>query len=123
MVKGLGYIHSQANHTLFYKHSANNKIAILIVYVDDIILTGDDNLALKILKEKLAQVFEIKELGLLTYFFGIEFARSKKCIFINQQKYILDLLKETGLLGCKAAETTMEPNIKLQPAEPEDTVD
>ena len=42
---------------------------------------------------------------------------------MNQRKYILDLLKETGLLGCKAAETPMEPNIKLQPAKPEDLVD
>lgn len=47
VVKGLGYIQSQADHTLFYKHSATNKIVILIVYVDDIILTGDDSLELK----------------------------------------------------------------------------
>jgi len=42
---------------------------------------------------------------------------------MNQRKYILDLLKETGLLGCKAAETPMEPNLKLQPAETENMVD
>jgi hypothetical protein len=42
---------------------------------------------------------------------------------MNQRKYILDLLKETGLLGCKAAETPMEPNIKLQPAEAGNTID
>ena len=123
VVKGFGYIQSQADHTLFYKHLENNKIAILIVYVDDIILTGDDSVELKNLKEKLAQVFEIKELGPLKYFLGIEFARSKEGIFMNQRKYILDLLKEIGLLGCKAAKTPMEPNIKLQPAEPEEMVD
>lgn len=57
VVKGLGYIQSEADHTLFYKHSTNNMIAILIVYVDDIILTGDDSLELKNLREKLAKVF------------------------------------------------------------------
>ena len=123
VVKRLGYIQSQADHTLFYKHSANNKIAILIVYVDDIILTGDDSLELKNLREKLAKAFEIKELGPLKYFLGIEFARSKEGIFMNQRKYILDLLEETGLLGCKAAETPMEPNLKLQQAEAENMVD
>ena len=123
VVKGLGYIQSQADHTLFYKHSTNNKIAILIVYVDDIILTGDDSLELKNLREKLAKAFDIKELGPLKYFLGIEFARSKEGIFMNQRKYILDLLKETGLLGCKVAETPMEPNLKLQPAEIENMVD
>ncbi|XP_057749111.1 retrovirus-related Pol polyprotein from transposon RE1 isoform X1 [Arachis stenosperma] len=123
VVKGLGYTQSQADHTLFYKHSAANQTAILIVYVDDIILTGDDFWELKDLKEKLAKAFEIKELGSLKYFLGIEFARSKEGIFMNQRKYILDLLKETGLLGCKAAETPIEPNLKLKPAEPENVMD
>ena len=84
VVKRLGYIQSQAEHTLFYKHSTNNKISILIVYVDDIILTGDDSLELKNLREKLAKVFDTKELGPLKYFLGIEFARSKEGIFMNQ---------------------------------------
>jgi len=123
VVKGIGYTQSQADHTLFYKHSATNKIAILIVYVDDIILTGDDSSELKSLREKLAKVFEIKELGPLKYFLGIEFARSKEGIFMNQRKYVLDLLKETGLLGCKSAETPMESNIKLLPAEAGNMVD
>lgn len=59
----------------------------------------------------------------MKYFLGIEFARSKEGIFMNQQKYILDFLKETRLLGCKAAETPMESNLKLQPVETENMVD
>ncbi|XP_020984603.1 uncharacterized mitochondrial protein AtMg00810-like [Arachis duranensis] len=84
---------------------------------------GDDFLELKDLKEKLVKAFEIKELDSLKYFIGIEFARSKEGIFMNQRKYILDLLKEMGLLGCKAAETPIEPNLKLKPAEPENVMD
>ena len=41
--------------------------------------------------------------------------RSKKGIFVSQRKYVLDLLEETGLLGCKPVETPMEPNLRLQP--------
>ena len=63
--------------------------------MDDIILIGDDSLEFKGLQEKLAKAFEIKELGPLKYFLGIEFARSKEGIFMNQWKYIMDLLKET----------------------------
>ena len=53
----------------------------------------------------------------------MEFARSKKGIFISQRKYILDLLSETGLLGCKATETPIELNLKLQPASPVEVID
>ena len=114
-MKWCGYLQSQADHTLFYKHSTMGKIAILIVHVDDIILTCDDVGELKVLKKFLARKFEIKDLGALRYFFGMEFARSKKGIFVSQRNYVLDLLKETGLLGCKLVETPMEPNLRLQP--------
>ena len=76
--------------------------------MNDIILTGDNVLKLDRLKKALAREFEIEDLGPLKYFLGIEFARSKKCIFISQRKYILNILGEVGLLGCKATET---PNI------------
>ena len=49
--------------------------------------------------------FEKKELGKLKYFLGIEVARSKEGIFVSQQKYVLDLLKESGMLGCKSIDT------------------
>lgn len=96
---------------MFYKHSEEGKIVVLIVYADDIILNGDDFFELGRLKKALASEFEIKDLGPLIYFLGMEFARSKKGIFVSQRKHILDLLEETGLLGCKAAETPMEPNL------------
>lgn len=114
---------SQPDHTMFYKHSKEGRMAVLIVYVDDIILTGDDVFELDRLKKALAREFEIKDLGPLKYFIGMEFVRSKKGIFISQRKYILDLLGESGLLGCKPAETPIEPNLKLQPASPEEMVD
>eukprot|EP00261_Vitis_vinifera_P038360 XP_019079603.1 PREDICTED: uncharacterized protein LOC109123660 [Vitis vinifera] len=75
--------------------NVSGKVVILIVYVDDIVLTGDDCNELEKLKGKLAKEFEIKDLGALKYFLGMEFARSKEGIFVNQRKYVLDLLDET----------------------------
>ena len=75
-------------------------------------------LSRKGLREFLLVIFEIKDLGGLKYFLGIEFSRSKRGIFVSQRKYVLDLLSETRLLGCKAAETPIEHNLKLQPAKP-----
>ena len=104
---------------MFYKHSKDGKSAILTVYVDDIILTGDNDADLERLKKKLADDFKIKDLGTLKYFPGMEFARSKEGIFVSQQKYVLDLLGETWMMGCKATETPIEPNLKLRSVKPE----
>ena len=87
-------------------------MAVLIVYVDDIILTGSYAEELNELKNVLAREFEVKDLGSLKYFLGMEVARSKKGIVVSQRKYVLDLLKETGMLGCKPAATPMESTYK-----------
>ncbi|GMQ07330.1 hypothetical protein CsSME_00051556 [Camellia sinensis var. sinensis] len=108
-----GFKQSQADHTLFVKHSSSGKTTTLIVYVDDIVLTGDDSEEIPLLKKYLANEFEIKDLGSLKYFLGIEVARSKDGILISQRKYMLDLLKETVMLGCKVCDTPLEPTQKL----------
>ena len=112
-VKNQGYVQAQSDHTMFIKHSNDGKIAILIVYVDDIILTGDHVTEMDRLKKSLALEFEIKDLGSLRYFLGMEVARSKRGIVVSQRKYILDLLKETGMSGCRPADTPIDPNQKL----------
>ena len=71
-----GFRQSQADHTLFVKHSLQGKITALIVYVDDIVLTGDDLEEMQRLMEYMAKEFEIKDLGELKYLLGIEVARS-----------------------------------------------
>lgn len=111
-----------ADHTLFFKHQGN-KITIIIVYVDDIIVTGDDALEMEGLKKKLAAEFEIKDLGALRYFLGMEVARSRAGISVSQRKYVLDLLKETGMLGCKPAETPVDQTVKLGAQKDENPVD
>ena len=68
------------------------------------------------MKKFLAREFEIKDLGNLKYFLGMEFARSKEGIVASQKKYVFDLLKEKGMMECRPTETPMEPNLKLQPA-------
>ena len=63
--------------------------------MNDIILTGNHEEEIKGLKDFLAKEFEVKDLGILKYFVGMEVARSKNGISISQRKYILDLLKVT----------------------------
>lgn len=112
-MRRMEFKHSQGDHTLFIKRSGSGKITALIVYVDYIIVTGDDFCEIGRLGKRLAAEFEIKELGKLKYFLGIEVAYSKEGLFISQQKYIIDLLMETGMLGCKPSDTTIDPLHKL----------
>ena len=63
------YHQSQSNHTLFLKHSHGRKIIVLIVYVDDVVVTGNDTDKMGELKTYLAKEFEIKDLRALRYFF------------------------------------------------------
>ena len=109
---GMGYRQCNGDHTLFYRHSGN-RITILAVYVDDIVITGDDTLEIAQLKENLSKEFEVKDLGQLRYFLGIEIARSARGIVLSQRKYVLDLLNDTGMLGCRPASTPIEQNHKL----------
>lgn len=108
-----GYMQSQADHTLFIKHSTQGKVTTLIVYVDDIVLKWNDDGERRSLKHSLPNEFKIKDKGSLKYFLNIEVARSKHGIFISQQKYIFDLLKETWSLGCKATYNPVEVNVML----------
>ncbi|XP_059658496.1 uncharacterized mitochondrial protein AtMg00810-like [Cornus florida] len=119
----MGYKQSQGDHTFFIKHSPSGGVTALLVYVDDIIVTGDDDKERQILSQCLAKEFEIKALGRLKYFLGIKVAHSRQGIFISQQKYVTDLLKETGKTACKPASTPIDPNLRLGKAEEDAAVD
>jgi len=111
-VCGMGYTQCNGDHTVFYKHRGTF-ITIMAVYVDDIVITGDDVEEIKCLKENLGKAFEVKDLGPLRYFFGIEIARSPKGIVLSQRKYVLDLLTETGMLGCRPCSTPIDKNHQI----------
>ncbi|KAK3006744.1 hypothetical protein RJ639_017556 [Escallonia herrerae] len=85
----------------------------ILIYVDNILLTGNDLQEIERLKKFLLKRFHIKDLQDLKYFLGIEFSRSKKYIFMSQRKYALDILQDSGLLGVCPDKFSMEQNLKL----------
>jgi hypothetical protein len=70
----------------------------------------------------LGKQFEVKDLGQLRYFLGIEVAHGAEGIVLSQRKYVLDLLTETGMLGCKPAVAPINQKSKLS-AEAGESVD
>lgn len=75
----------------------------VLVYVNDLIISGNDYGALLAFKKYLSSCFHMKDLGILKYSLGIEVARNNEGIFLYQRKYTLDIVSETGLLGAKPA--------------------
>ncbi|WVY95772.1 hypothetical protein V8G54_027923 [Vigna mungo] len=99
---------SISDNSLFLKHDGNHTTALLI-YVDDILITGNDDGEIQHITDLLHSTFRIKNLGDLTYFLGLEVARNSKGIHLSQRKYTLDLLAETGLLDSSPVPTPMVP--------------
>jgi hypothetical protein len=92
----LGFTKSKADSNLYFK-VMNDEPVILLLYVDDLVLTGEENLITEC-KKKLAAEFEMKYLGLMHYFLGLEVWKSPKRIFLNQGKYVVKILKRFDML-------------------------
>jgi len=114
VVQQFGMTRCEADHSVFYQHS-NVGCVYLIVYVDDIVLTGSNNHGISQLKQYICHHFQTKDLSKLRYFLGIEVAQSNDGIVISQRKYDMDILEETRLVSSKSVDTPMDPNTKLLP--------
>ena len=87
----LGYTTSPYDSVLFLRRTDKGTI-LLLLYVDDMIITGDDLSSIQELKDFLSQQFEMKDLGHLSYFLGVEITHSTDGLYITQAKYTSDLL-------------------------------
>ncbi|CAL1376492.1 unnamed protein product [Linum trigynum] len=107
-----GFVQSQNDPSLFLRQTTTG-LTVLLLYVDDMIITGSDHVGIQELKETLHQAFKLKELGDVSYFLGLEIERTTQGIFVSQKKYVRDLLVEYQFLDCKPCPTPMEQNLKL----------
>ncbi|GJY78471.1 putative RNA-directed DNA polymerase, partial [Tanacetum coccineum] len=89
------------------KLTSGQSFVVLLVYVDDILITGNDISDIKMCKDLLSSKFLIKDLGDLKYFLGIELIKNDKGICPSQRKYNLELLSEFGMLDCKPSKTPL----------------
>ncbi|XP_018631224.1 uncharacterized mitochondrial protein AtMg00810-like [Nicotiana tomentosiformis] len=108
----MGFQQSHYGYSLFTK-KAGDDIVVILVYVDDLLITGSNQQLLCSTRSDLKKRFKMKNLGELKFFLGIEFARSKRGILMCQRKYALEIISESGLSGAKPAGTPLELNQKL----------
>nr|GEW87360.1 ribonuclease H-like domain-containing protein [Tanacetum cinerariifolium] len=118
MLNENGFVQSINDYSLFVKND-NGVILVLLVYVDDIVVAGNNIEEISKFKKFLASKFHIKDLGSLKYFLGIEVLENKHGLCLSQRKYCLELLRKYGLLVCKPAATPMQQNVSLSHEESE----
>ena len=107
----LGFTKSKADSNLYYKIE-DDEILILLLYVDDLFLTGEDKPIIEC-KKKLIVEFELKDLGMIHYFLGLELWQYPDDIFLNQGKYAVEILKIFGMIDCKDMTTLMTTSLKF----------
>ena len=110
----LGYIASHYDFVLFL-HRTDKGIILLLLYVNDMIITSDDFSGIQELKDFLSQQFKMKDLGHLSYFLGLEITHSTDRLYITQAKYAFELLSWAGLTDSKTVDTPIELNAHLTP--------
>uniref|UniRef100_A0A2N9FT93 Integrase catalytic domain-containing protein n=1 Tax=Fagus sylvatica TaxID=28930 RepID=A0A2N9FT93_FAGSY len=108
----LGFLSSTADSSLF-TYRDGPIIAFLLLYVDDIVLTGNNSSFLTQLIHNLSQVFELKDMGTLSYFLGLQMHRSAKGLTVTQTKYATDLLAKHNMVNCSPCKTPCVPNVRL----------
>jgi hypothetical protein len=84
------------------------------VYVDDLIISGNSIKLIDKFKQEMAEVFKMSDLGLLTYYLGIEVKQTSDGIFLSQGSYAKKILEKGGLLGCNLCLVPMQPKLKLK---------
>ncbi len=107
-----GFQTSNANFSIYVKKK-DHGIVVIVIYVDDLIITRDSDADIFDLKKFLKQKFEMKDLGELHYFLSIEVIQSMKGIWLLQRQYALNKLSEYGMTGCKPISIPLEQNVKL----------
>ena len=111
-VSRLGFFISSYDSALFLCRTGKCTI-LLLLYVDDMIITGDDLSEIQELKDFLSQNFEMKDLGHLSYFLGLEITSFDDGFYLTQAKYTSDLLSRASLTDHKIVDTLIKLNAHL----------
>ena len=116
VVSAAGFTPSDHDPALFV-HTSSRGRTLILLYVDDMLITGDDPEYIAFVKDRLCDQFMMSDLGSLSYFLGIEIESTAAGYYLSQSKYIQDLLARSGLTDTRTAATPMELHLHLKPSD------
>ena len=114
----LGFCRSEEEHAV-YKRGSGDSLLLLGVYVDDLIICGPDSNKIAEFKQQISRTFSMSDLGLLSYYLGMEVKQKPGEILLCQKAYATKIIEQCGMTGCNAVDTPMEQNSKLLPGRPD----
>ncbi|KAG8489717.1 hypothetical protein CXB51_017702 [Gossypium anomalum] len=109
----LGFEKSLSEPTLYVKKSKDGTLLIVSIYVDDLLVNGSKDVLVNEFKAQMQEVFDMTDLGIMTYFFGMEVNQTDRGIFISQHAFVLKILDKFSMQNCKPVNTSMAQGEKL----------
>jgi hypothetical protein len=111
-ISSIGFVGACSNTSLFiYRHGGD--MVYLLLYVDDIMITGSSDALLRRVINLLQHEFAMKELGDLHHFLGLSVSGRHDGLILCQRQYMLDILAHAGMVDCKPCATPVDTCIKL----------
>jgi hypothetical protein len=108
----LGFQRSSSEHGVYTRQQGDRRL-IVGVYVDDLVITGSNSDDITHFKAEMKEIFRMSDLGLLSYYLGIEVHQDENDITLRQAAYTDKLLERSGLQDCNPVLAPMEPRLKL----------
>jgi hypothetical protein len=111
-LKKMNFVQSKDKHVM-YRRNHDDDILLVEVYVDDLVITGSSLAAVEEFKEEMKGAFLMSDLGLLSFYLGIEVRQDAGGITLRQTHYAKMILQMAGMADCKVAITPMEERLRL----------
>lgn len=118
----LGFSKSKVEHAV-YRRGVGDSLLLVGVYVDDLIICGPSVNKITDFKQQMMRTFSMSDLGLLSYYLGMEVKQEKGSITICQKAYATKIVEQCRMSQCKPSDTPMEQRIKLTTAKPGTEID
>ena len=112
-LRDLGMKRTEADYSLYYLLEEGG-VTILILYVDDLLVTGSNSSRCKWLHQQLMNKFDMTNLGNASYYLGVEITRTQSGTFLSQQNYARSILEEFGLTECNPLSVPLQEALKLR---------